>query len=521
MLTFRCWLSAGVVVGVTVWPGALHSAQGIAGSATAAMEELIAEKDAGAPVDDEEDLASLDGRKVAWRTPRGKNWTVMLNGDSQAAEFNEVRSLTFSRNGQHLAFAARRDKTWLVVLDAKELAQRFDEVGRPVFNKDGARIAYAAKRDKRWMIVIGNEPSAVSYDEVGLPLFSDDGVHLIYSAKRAGKWTVVVDGEERGPQFDDVGYRVFSPDGRRVAYAGRRGGKWMGVLDGKEGPLFDILGGLAFSSDSRRFAYAGADVHRSLGSQKAQGRAIVDGEPGPLFDGNQVGSFKKSMVTGTTVTILEGVFGQLLSDIHGLTAPVFSPDGTRIAFAVHRGENDAAVIVDGQPGPRFPSIVGGPVFSADSRHVAYVVSEGDGKMLVVDGERVGRAAPAGTDFVTELTFAPNNRTVGYVGVTGGSWYERGLTRRARRRIYVDGQAGSEYDALAISRPQFTSEGSHSVYAVYHLQEKSRNVSFVVTDTAEGKRYDYLFGTLDILENRAVVYAAQSGRKFFRVTQPLQ
>lgn len=33
--------------------------------------------------------------------------------------------------------------------------------------------------------------------------------------------------------------------------------------------------------------------------------------------------------------------------------------------------------------------------------------------------------------------------------------------------------------------------------------------------------DYLFGTLDILENRAVVYAAQSGRKFFRVTQPLQ
>jgi len=414
-------------------------------------DELIAEKDAGAPVDDEEDLASLDGRKMAWRTPRGKNWTVMLNGDSQAAEFNEVRSLTFSRNGQHLAFAARRDKSWLVVLDAKELAQRFDEVGRPVFNKDGARIAYAAKRDKRWMIVIGSEPSAVSYDEVGLPLFSDD----------------------------------------------------------------------AFSSDSRRFAYAGAEVHRSLGSQKAQGRAIVDGEPGPLFDGNQVGSFKKSMVTGTTVTILEGVFGQLLSDIHGLTAPVFSPDGTRIAFAVHRGENDAAVIVDGQPGPRFPSIVGGPVFSADSRHVAYVVSEGDGKMLVVDGERVGRAAPAGTDFVTELTFAPNNRTVGYVGVTGGSWYERGLTRRAKRRIYVDGQAGNEYDALAISRPQFTSEGSHSVYAVYHLQEKSRNVSFVVTDTAEGKRYDYLFGTLDILENRAVVYAAQSGRKFFRVTQPLQ
>jgi hypothetical protein len=389
-----------------------------------------------------------------------------------------------------------------------------------VFNKD-ARIAYAAKRDNKWMIVIGNEPSTVSYDDVGLPVFSEDGAHLTYSAKHAGKWTVVVDGEERGPQFDEISHRMFSPDGRRVAYAGRRGGKWMVVLDGKEGPLFDILGGLAFSSDSRRFAYAGADVHRSLGSQRAQGRAMVDGESSPLFSGNQMGSFKRSMLTGTNVAIVEGLFGQLSSDIHGVTAPVFSPNGTRVAYAVHRDQNDAAVIVDGQPGPQFPSIVAGPVFSADSRHVAYVVSDGDGKMLVVDGERVGRASSAGTDFVTELRFGPDNRTVGYVGITGGSWYEQGLTRRAKRRVYVDGQSGIEYDALAVSRPQFTSDGRHSVYAVHHLQENSRNVSFVVADGAEGKRYDYVFGTLDVVDNRAVVYTAQSGRKFFRVTQSLQ
>jgi hypothetical protein len=75
--------------------------------------------------------------------------------------------------------------------------------------------------------------------------------------------------------------------------------------------------------------------------------------------------------------------------------------------------------------------------------------------------------------------------------------ELGLTRRASRRVYVDGQSGTEYDALRISRPRFTSDGRHSVYAVYHVQENSRNVSFVVTDGAEGKRYDYLFAMLDI------------------------
>ena len=522
MLISRCCLlSAGIVLGLTGWAGALNSPQGVASLAVAATEELIAEKNAGTPVDDQEDVGSLDHRRVAWRAPQGKNWTVMLNGDFQAAEFNEVRYLTFSRDSQHLAFAARRDKSRLVVLDAKESAQRFDEVGRPVFNKDGARIAYAAKRDKKWMIAIGNEPPTASYDDVGLPVFSEDGAHLTYPAKRAGKWTAVVDGEARGPQFDEISYLMFSPDGRQVAYAGRRGGKWMGVLDGKEGPLFDILGGLAFSSDNRRFAYAGADVHRSLGSQTAQGRAIVDGESSPLFNGKQMGSLKRSMLTGTNVAIVEGLFGQLSCDIHGVTAPVFSPDGTRVAYAVHRDQNDAAVIVDGQQGPRFSSIVAGPVFSADSRHVAYVVSDDDRKMLIVDGERVGPASSAGTDFVTALTFAPDNRTVGYVGVTGGNWHELGLTRRAKRRVYVDGQSGIEYDALALSRPHFTSNGRHSVYAAYHLQENSRNVSFVVTDGAEGKRYDYVFGTLDILDNRAAVYTAQSGRKFFRVTQSLQ
>ena len=154
---------------------------------------------------------------------------------------------------------------------------------------------------------------------------------------------MIVDGEERGPQFDDVSNRIFSPDGRRVAYAGRRAASgW--AATGRQGGTrtsSTFLAVSAFSSDSRRFAYAGADVHRSLGSQKAQGRAIVDGESGPQFQGNQMGSFKKSMLTATNVAIVEGVFSQLLSDIHGVTAPVFSPDGARVAYAVHRGQDDA------------------------------------------------------------------------------------------------------------------------------------------------------------------------------------
>ena len=55
----------------------------------------------------------------------------------------------------------------------------------------------------------------------------------------------------------------------------------MVVLDGKEGQPFDIIGGMAFSSDGRRFVFAAANVRKSFSSEKSQGRAVVDGEPGP------------------------------------------------------------------------------------------------------------------------------------------------------------------------------------------------------------------------------------------------
>lgn len=182
MLTSRCSLSAGIIACLSLCGDGLDSTQVPSTFPTTATETLIAEKDAGAPADDEEDIASLDSRRVAWRTPSGKKWTVMLNGDRQAAEFDEVRSLTFSRDSQHLAFAARHDKSWVMVIDAKESPQRFDEVGIPMISKDRARVAYAAKVAKKWTIVVDTTPSALSYDDVGLPTFSEDGAHITYSA---------------------------------------------------------------------------------------------------------------------------------------------------------------------------------------------------------------------------------------------------------------------------------------------------------------------------------------------------
>jgi hypothetical protein len=78
-------------------------------------EELIAEKPPSCPALDDEDVASANGRKVAWRCPTNDRWTVFVNGVPQGGGFEEARWLIFSPDGQHMAFAARRDKRWMIV----------------------------------------------------------------------------------------------------------------------------------------------------------------------------------------------------------------------------------------------------------------------------------------------------------------------------------------------------------------------------------------------------------------------
>jgi hypothetical protein len=323
-------------------------------------------------------------------------------------------------------------------------------------------------------------------------------------------------------EFDALGARTFSPDGQRVAFVGRRGTKYIVVVDGKEGPPFDIVGGFRFSSDSRRFAYAGADVHQGFGKQKAVGRVVIDGAAGPAFEGPQIGSLLKSMATSTTVSLSTGYLRSLSTEAHGVTAPVFSPDAARVAYATRRDKDATVVMLDGEPGLAFPSIVAGPVFSPDNRHIAFAISIKDAKALVIDGNNVGRGPTAGTDFITELTFAPDNRRVAYIGVVGGSLHEQGLTSRARRRVYVDGVAGPEYDVPYLGQLRFSSEGKHVTYVVGGLPEGSRKVAFLVVNAREGKRYDDIFGRPRFDDDgRTITFVAQSGRRFYSVKASIE
>ncbi len=505
------------VVVAALLPSAPRFAQAPASPAPAVTEQLLFEKDAGA-VHDEEDAVSEDGRHAAWRTGREKTWGVVLDGQRLPGEFEEVSDPTFSPDGKHLAFAARRGKAWMMVLDGKEPAQ--------------------------------------TYEKANAPRFSGDGTRLAFVGRRKGNWQVVVNGEEVGTPFDLVDLLVFSPAGDRLAAVGMRKGKRLVTVGQTEGPPFDVIGGLEFSRDGRRFGYGGAVIKTGFGGDKGLGRVVIDGEPGPEYLGEKSTSVLKALATGPT-SLVPGYFGDLSHWLHGVSSPVFSPDGSRVAYVLHRakdeevvvvdgkpgpqfplvttplvfcptgqrlaygvrrGEDDEAMLVDGQPGPKVASLESAPWFCGEGRHIAYVVSDAGGKFLVVDGERVGPALLPDADFVDHSAFSPDGRRTAFVVVRANKTI---LGRNARRRVYVDGQPGALYDTRALTGIYFTPDSRHVVYAVHGLEENSRKLSFIVIDRAEGKRYDAVWWRTLGVREREITYVAQSGAKFVRVTQAVQ
>ena len=136
------------------------------------------------------------------------------------------------------------------------------------------------------------------------------------------------------------------------------------MVDGAEGIASDRLLALTFSSDSRRLAAAAGREKPGL-SDNIFGSIIVDGKEGPSFEGEgwrertsgvtvflagkmvSVTSFKEqgpivdeyTYSTGRAFSVTARTTTKYirLSPLQfGISVPVFSPDGARIAYAARR-----------------------------------------------------------------------------------------------------------------------------------------------------------------------------------------
>lgn len=402
----------------------------------------------GEPNPDAALLFSDDGKHFACALQNGAKHRVIMDGLA-GPEYDAVGELRLSAGGQHFAYLAKQGVMQFAVINGKP-GPAYSGVGPLALSRDGLHAAYVAWQAKKYFTLADGQ-AGPPFDFILLfPFgFSADGAHLTYTAlvdrQEAGnygpKQVVVVDGRalpqggsapvfsadgrheahliaevvgnnatqvvvdgQPGPKHPAVFNAQLSPDGRHVAYLACDRQKYFEVFDGKPGPEYDRITGQILSPDGRRIAYEarigvpGSDFHGrpiTNDTEMAQPFIVVDGTPGPKYDG-----------------------------VYQL---IFSPDSRHVAYEAYKNGH-WLVVLDTKEGVAY-SHIWGLKFSTDGQHLAYVAAKENGKNMsdrmvaVVDGHESREYEMVLEDSWPETApIFTANRSLAYFAVRWGVLY---------------------------------------------------------------------------------------------------
>lgn len=351
------------------------------GAATGAPFDEFATNRDGSPIVH----ISEDGAHVAYVGIRGDKYFVGRDDreDPEFAEFSHSVPLVFGGAGRHLAYGVTTlGGDARLILDGERIGTERRAPIAAVFSPDGGRLAYVEMRgndlsDVEFRIVLDSRPGdwfLGMRNAAGAMQFSPDGRRFAYYAVDGGggaRW--FVDGMPQRLVFDDptldperrqsIGVldkpllARFSPDSKRFAYATDAGEGAAMFEDDASGPSFDAIAGPVFSPDSLQLAYVAKTVANT-------GVLVLDNsiigewpetEPeDPVFSPDSrhlgVGLLRtERRFLGTRDLHTVAVDGRTFPEEPADTASSlfsFSPDGTRVAWWLQRGE-EMYLVIDG------------------------------------------------------------------------------------------------------------------------------------------------------------------------------
>jgi len=292
----------------------------------------------------------------------------------------------------------------------------------------------------------------------GLTL-SPEGDHAAYVAGDAGKYRVVLDGVA-GPPHDDVAINsvlavtkgdrglvsvwesglVFSADGRHLAYVARDGDKWLVVTDGTPGPGYEEIGS--------KYAVSSPDNKHLDRSATTDARPMSES---PVFSPDGTHLAYAACRGGKWFVVRDGVPGEEYDNVARLA---FSPDGEHLAFKACQGSK-WFVVRDQAAGAGYDEIFGAPLFGPDGTHLAYAACKGQKWLVVVD--EVPEPAYEGI-MVPGPLFGRDGQHVAYIARDGGKYF-----------AVVDGEPGPAYEGILGEFTGFGDEG-----AIEYLGRKSND-----------------------------------------------
>ena len=300
---------------------------------------------------DADPAMSPDGRQLAWSSDQSGHAEIYVrsldaDGDARQITADGMENVepAWSPDGRWIAYHSRIRRGIWVMPAGGGTPRRLAEFGsRPAWSPDGRRIAF--------------------------------GAHARVMAARAQIWTVQPDGTGLAP-LTTAGHPdgvhqtpVWSPDGRHLAFqAGAPGHTtiWIQRLaDGRLTRVRDahVIPAIAFASSGDTLMWAEGSrasagrVWRQeldLAGGRLVGDAAGDETTGPLpvqclsVAGNRIAYVPIRLETNLWTLPLEsdgrpGAPRPLTRTTYRNTFPVFSPDGTRIAFQLKRPGSDTEV----------------------------------------------------------------------------------------------------------------------------------------------------------------------------------
>lgn len=342
---------------------------------------------------------SPDGRRAAYIVREGQKAVMVLDG-KESARFDDIRRLVFSPDCLSVAFkATEKGKQFVVVNGSKKKA--YDRIGSLQFAPDG-RPVYEALRERQWVVVAGKRESPPFDQPLAMPIISANGQQIAYVEQQGprGPMKLVVAAADMktrtvGREYTAIARIISNTANSRVAFVGTRDGKQTvvsltfnstGPPAETEGPLFDQILTLDLSDDGKHLAY--------LAKKDKTVLLVRDGVELPFAEhemrsqtliANNGKTFNAGVIRGRFFPVVDGRrFG---STYDGIRDPVFSRDGSQLAFVVRNGDRHR-VVVNGYEGPQYDMVVG-PQFSPDGSRLIYRARQ-DGRRFVVLADTRGK-----------------------------------------------------------------------------------------------------------------------------------
>jgi Tol biopolymer transport system component/cytosine/adenosine deaminase-related metal-dependent hydrolase len=397
---------------------------------------------------------SPDGQKIAYTEFSGRRTHLLVSGEQVGsaedvfpfpAVWLSANQLLYTGDGKVLV-STMGGETKSIPFKADFLLDRppykhrqldFDSsevrpvkgIMEPVLSPDGKRIAFEAL-NQLWLMDIGDKPQPLTNDDFykQSPAWSPDGTKIAYSSDKGGTANIyVLDLAAKTERCvtnleDSAAFEpAWSPDGSKIAFQDQRGATY--IVELASGKMTEAIPPGSFKPSKPSWSK----------NRNTLAMAVLRPYSRRFREGTNV--IKTVDLTTRKVVLTEPAPFRTIST-RGVDGPVYSPDGSQMAFVMGGHLWMRPVDADGIPAGEARQInherTDAPSWSGDGKHLLYL---SNGKLRLIPA---GGVAPP-QDVQLDLTWRPQFPSKTYIIHAGRLWDGLGPNERTNVDITVVGR----------------------------------------------------------------------------------